>query len=130
MASYCLQSPPPFVFMCPDKWPKWKHCFQQLRLPSGLNTEGNAKQVSIHLYCMEEDAEDTLSSMKPTEDKHTDYDQVLEKFDTFFKVRKNLIFERAHFNKCSQQDDESVEQFITGLYSLADNCDFEDLTKL
>ena len=67
--------------------------------------------------------------MKPPEDKHTDYDQVLDKFDTFFKVRKNLIFGRARFNKCSQQDIESVEQFITGPHSFADNCDFGDLTK-
>ena len=36
-------------------------------------------------------------------------------------------FKRARFNKRIQQDDESVEQFITCLYSLFDNCDFGDL---
>ena len=49
------------------------------------------------------------------------------KFDAFFKVRKNIIFERAHVYKHSQQNDKSVKKFITCLYSLADNCDFGDL---
>ena len=78
---------------------------------------------------MGEDAEDTLSSMNPTDDKSTDYDQVLKKFDAFFKVKKNLIFEHARYNKCSQQDDESVELFITCFYSLTDSYDFGDPRK-
>ena len=85
MASYCLQLPPPFVFKCPDDGPKWKCRFQPFRLVSGLNTEGNAKQVSTRLYCMGEDAEDTLSIMNPTEDESTDMDRVLEKFNAFLK---------------------------------------------
>ena len=85
MASYRLYLPPPFVFKCPDNGPKWKCLFQPFKLASGLNTEENAKKVSTRLYCMGEDAEDTLSIMNPTEDKSTDMDQVLKKFDAFLK---------------------------------------------
>lgn len=49
------------------------------------------------------------------------------KFDDFFKVRKNVIYERARFNQRCQRDDENMEQFIASLYSLADRCEFEDL---
>ena len=38
-----------------------------------------------------------------------------------------MIFERAGFNRRSQRPDESVEQFITSLYSLADSCDYGSL---
>ena len=54
------------------------------------------------------------------------YKDILEKFDEFFKVRKNTIFERARFNRHNQQEDESAEQYITVVYSLVDNCEFKD----
>lgn len=52
------------------------------------------------------------------------YKQVIEKFDTFFGVRKNVIFERVHFNRRCQNEGEFVEQFITNLYQLAENCQY------
>ena len=60
--------------------------------------------------------------------RHLDDIYVIEKFDTFFKVRKNFIFERARFNQRCQTEGESVEQFITTVYSLAENCEFGVLT--
>ena len=51
----------------------------------------------------------------------------MEKFDTFFQVRKNVIYERAHFNRRSQGQSESIEQFITSLYQLAETCEYGEL---
>ena len=124
MATFRLQPPAPFSFKSPDEWPKWKRRFEQFRAASGLNEEAGEKQVCTLLYSMGEDAEDTLASTNPTAEEKKDYDVVIQKFDEFFKVRKNVIFERARFNKRCQGSEESVEQFITSLYSLADGCDY------
>ena len=51
----------------------------------------------------------------------------LAKFDAFFQVRKNVIFERAQFNCRNQLETESAEQFITAMYCLAENCEYRDL---
>ena len=51
------------------------------------------------------------------------YKEVLAKFNAHFKVQKNIIFERAQFNRKMQEEEESAEQFITSLYSLVDNCE-------
>ena len=47
----------------------------------------------------------------------------------FFKVQKNVIFERARFNRQVQHESETAEQYIMELYTLAENCDYnsEDL---
>jgi len=79
------------------------------------------------MYCMGEDAEDTLASANISEEDRKQYETVIEKFDAFFKVGKNVIFERARFNRHVQRQDESAEQFITSLYSLAENCAYGDL---
>ena len=73
------------------------------------------RHISTLLYCLgAEDAEDVLASTNiseedPREDRKK-YDQVLEKFDTHFLVRRNIIFERARFNGRYQQEGESAEQ--------------------
>ena len=57
------------------------------------------QSVSTLLYCMGEEAEDVLTSTEISDDERKRYDAVMSKFDGFFKVRKNLIFERARFNQ-------------------------------
>ena len=88
---------------------------------SGLTKEAEEKQVSIQLYCMGDDAEETPTSTGIS-DEQQKYADVIDKFDNFFKVRKNVICERARFNQHSQGPEESMEQFSTSLYSLAENC--------
>ena len=71
---------------------------------------------------MGKDAKETLVSTNISDDDRKSYESVIGKFDVFFKVRKNVIFEHTQFNRRCRRADESAEQFITCLYSLADNC--------
>ena len=59
--------------------------------------------------------------------KTEQFSKVLEKFDDYFKIRKNLVFERSAFNQARQLSEESAEQFITRLHLLADNSEFGNL---
>ena len=104
-----------------------KQRIKQFCQASGLSSEGDSQQVSTLLYCMGETAEGVISSRDITVDEKQTYASVNTKFDSFFKVRKNVIFERARFNSCCQKDGESVEQFITSLYQLVEDCKYEAL---
>ena len=44
------------------------------------------------------------------------------KFDSYFDVRRNTIFERVRFNSRVEKEGESVEQYITELYDLVEFC--------
>ena len=122
MANIRLQPPAPFNFSKPDEWPKWRKRFEQFRSASGLNAEGEPRQVDTLLYCMGEEAESVLLSTNITADKRRQYSEVLSKFDSYFEVRRNTIFERARFNRRAQKQGESVEQYITELYYLIEFC--------
>ena len=52
---------------------------------------------------------------------------VLKKFNEFFDVRKNVIYERARFNRRNQLPGETAEQYIMVLYSLAANCNYDNM---
>jgi len=126
MANIRLETPS-FPFSRPDEWATWKRQFEQYRLTSGLSSEDDKCQISVLLYCMGEEAEDILVSTNISDDDRKRYDSVIAKFDAFFKVRKNIIFEQARFNRRNQKEGESVEQFITSLYNLAKYCEYGDI---
>ena len=127
MAQLRLEPPEPFNFRNPDDWPRWKRRFEQFRVASGLASDDAVKQVNTLLYCLGEEAEGVLTSTNATADERKVYDTVVGKFDAFFKVRRNVIFERARFNRRNQLDGETAEQYIMELYRLAESCDYGDL---
>jgi len=103
MTSLHLQPPGPFDFKSPDGWLKWKRRFEQYRHASGLSSEGSEeRQVSTLLYCLGEEANDVLTSTGISDTDRNKYETVMSKFDEFFQVRRNIIFERARFNQRNQ----------------------------
>ena len=76
---------------------------------------------------MGEEADAVLSSTNITAEGRKVYDTVMEKFDDYFQVRKNTIYERAKFNRRDQREGESSEQYITTLYELIENCEYGTL---
>ena len=115
MAGIQLIPPGPFNFKSPDDWPRWHKQYEQFWVTSGLSKDSAAKQVSKLLYCLGKEAELILVSMSVMEEDRKDHDSIIAKFVAFFKVCRNVIFERARFNRCSQQPGESAEQYIMAL---------------
>ena len=107
MAQLQLQPPAQFDFKNPDDWCCWKQHFEQFQVASGLTGNTHPKQVSTLPYCLGEEAEATPTSTEATDNDHKDYSKVIEKFDAFLNVRKNVIIRQARFNDQCQQDGES-----------------------
>ena len=128
MASSLRFLPPsPFNFQHPDEWTKWKQQFECFRSASGLSKESKTQQVSALLYCMGEQSDSMSSSTNISADDRNNYSLVIAKFDDY-QVCRNVIFERARFNRRNQLPGESIEQHITVLYTLIETCQYGDLT--
>ena len=93
--------------------------------PPALDKEDEARQVSALLYCMGETAADVLTSTNISAEDRKKYEPVMKKFDDFFSVRRNVILERARFNRRNQMAGESAEAYITTLYSLVETCEYK-----
>jgi len=76
---------------------------------------------------MGEEADDIVMSFGLTTEEAKQYNMVKGKFEAHFVVKRNVIFERAKFNLRSQQDGESVDNFTTALYCLAECCELGTL---
>ena len=117
---------PPQPLKNPDDWPRWQRHFEQYYVASGLSEDQEKKQINTLLYCLGEESEAVLSSTNPSEADLTDYAKILGKFNGFFKVRKNVIFEQARFNRCNQLEGETTETYIMELYTLAESCEYRE----
>ena len=127
MASFQLRQPDPFDFKDPDSWPKWKRRFLQYQEAAGLTSASHTRQINTLLYCLGEEANEVLTSTNITEEERKDFKTVIEKFDSYFQVRRNIIFERARFNQRNQLPGESAETYISELYRLVEHCEYGDL---
>ena len=128
MANVRLQPPDTFNFQNPNDWPRWKCRFEQYWCTSGLADADQLRQVSTLLYCLGEEADYVLALTNATEEERMSYEAILAKLNGFFQVRKKHHFcERARFNRRNQLEGESVEQYITALYSLVETCDYGGL---
>ena len=76
---------------------------------------------------MGDTADDLFPSFDLNEADRKKYKPVTEKFDSHFVIKKNIIHEGAKFNMRSRKEGEPIDSFITGLYALAEFCDFGNL---
>ena len=96
--SYQVAPPEKFDFKNPEEWPKWSRRFERFRSASGLKEKDDETQVHTLVYCMGDEADDLLSSFDLSNADSKKYSKVMEKFESHFVQRKNVIFERAKFN--------------------------------
>ena len=119
--------PEQFDFSRPNTWPVWRQCFVRYADVTTLSEKSGSVQVSTLIYCMGQEAETVFNAFTfANAGDAAKLSVVLEKFDSHFVPRRNVIHERAQFHQCSQRPDESVEMFLCALYEMAAYCDFPD----
>ena len=117
--------PDRFNFGSPDTWPAWVRRFDRFRIASGLANRPANDQISTMVYAMGDQAEDILRTLNIPND--ATYDDLKQSLGRYFGVRRNLIIERAKFNKRIQQQGESIDVFIQDLYRLVEHCEYGEL---
>ena len=109
-----------------DQWESWLHRFERFREASGLSGKSEETQISTFIYSMGDQSEDILKSFALSEEEAKKY-SVIGKFNNHFGKRRSVIYDRAKFNCRSQQERESVEDFIYHVNALADHCGYGQL---
>lgn len=130
-----LQPPPPFCFEkdlvnitsgnLSNQWLRWKKSLLIYFEACQLNSKDKSVQVNILLHIIGEQCRDVYEQFEP--ESNITVDSLLKKFDRFFTPKKNLTVERHRFFTRSQQQHETVEQYVFDLNKLAASCEFKDL---
>ena len=113
MASFNVAPSDKFSFK-PNDWPEWKIRFERT-------------QVVPLSYSMSEGANEIFSALPMTADERKKYDNAKSKLEEHFIIKRNVIFERAKLDFRFQKENESVDNFITDLFPLAEHCNYRNL---
>lgn len=119
-----LAPPGKFDFTNANEWPRWTKRFERYRIASGLEKQSEEFQVNAFMYAAGDDAEDILNVLPLTDAQKTSYRHVTAAFSKYCVSKRNVIYERACFNRRNQEPGESVESFITAVHTLAEHCEF------
>ncbi len=126
-ATFSIRPPEPFDLSKPQEWAKWIRRFERFRLPSNLHENSDENQVNTFIYCMGHEADDILRGLPLTDADKTKYSTVKAGFEAHFVGKRNVIYERARFNMRKQEENETVDSFVTALYALAEHCNYSAL---
>lgn len=107
-----------------QEWTKWIRQFEHLRQASGLVEKEQVSQIHTLVCMMGDEAEDILSSFRPTEEQGKSYATVIKKFKHYFVKRRNIIFKQAKFDRCQQEEGKPVDDYIMDLCCLASHCNY------
>ncbi|KAE8737488.1 hypothetical protein FOCC_FOCC017048 [Frankliniella occidentalis] len=121
-----LAPPAEFSFRSED-WQKWVKRWKRYAVGSGLAYQDDESKLNTLLYCMGPKADDILLSLPLEDGDDEDYDRVLEEFNNHFGVCVNVVLERQKFLRRKQLPNESVDNFITDLHRLAENCKYQTM---
>lgn len=122
-----VQQPPPFNFDNVAEWPAWLDEFEDYMFASGLSERTQEAQVRSLLYCMGRKAREILKTFNLTDAEFKNYELVKGKYNAHFVHSKNVVYESACFNRRVQEAEETVDQFVTELHTLAARCEFGEL---
>ena len=108
--------PPPEAFSFkPEQWPDWSANFRRYRHAAKLHNEQGIVQRDTLLYIMGRDAEKVYKTfvfaerevgegddMRIEREDETDFERIMTKFDQYFLVKRNIIYERymVKVNQC------------------------------
>ena len=119
-----MEIPPPTAMLFTGNLSEnWKRFKQRLDLHLEV-TDSSQKtekvKTSIMLHVIGDEAIDIYNTFKfdGDDDKWT-LAIVKKKFEDFFTPKKNTTLEKFHFNRCIQNQDESVDKYVTRLKALS-----------
>ena len=126
---YTLPPPAPLEIhsdQAGEKWKRFKRAWDSYTLATGLSEKAEDVQVATLLTVIGEEAREVYSTFTGWEhaDDHKRIQPVLEQFERYCELRKNIPFEHYRFNRRCQEAGESYDQYRTALRKLAEICDF------
>ena len=107
------------------QWKKWVQRLENLFV--ALDVKDKVRQKALLLYYGGAKLADIYYTLASEDDK--EYQQVKGKLDAHFEPKVNLTFETYNFRQLSQEEDESIDKFVTRLREVANRCDFQSIDR-
>ena len=115
-----------------DKAANWEFFRQQwedYEVATGLDQRDSKIRLATLRSVMGRECMQIFMNLKLTDEERKDVKTCVEALETHFKPKRNVVYERYVFNMCSQNAEETVDEFVNRIRKLASSCQFGTLTE-
>ena len=109
-------------------WELFKQSWQLYAKAAGLEEAPEELRVATLLSVIGSEALQVYNHFEWYEDEDITEANILDKFESYCRAKKNVSYERYLFMNRKQGRDESIDEFAVALRILAMNCDYGYLT--
>ena len=90
----------------------------------GLDQRDVKVRLATLRSVMEKECLQVLNNLELNEEQRSDIKACLDALESYFKPKRNVVYERYVFNSCSQNSDENINEYVNRLRKLAGSCSF------
>lgn len=113
-----------------EAWRKWKKLFEVFLKASGVSKEPKEVQASLLVNLIGSAGYEVFTTFNfDAGESEDDVNCVLKKFDTYFGAKPNITVRRYKFFTRSQEEGENIDQYVTVLRVLSQQCEFGELNE-
>ncbi|XP_078368291.1 uncharacterized protein LOC144652146 [Oculina patagonica] len=109
-------------------WDFFKQQWSDYEIATGLDKREESVRLATLRSAMGRECLQIFLNLNLTEEDKKKVDKCLEALENYFKPSRNVVYERYVFNTCVQQNEESVQSYVTRLRKLAASCEYGELT--
>ena len=102
-----------------QKWARWFKSFEYFIVASGIRDDGRKRAILLHMLGTE-----SQELFETLPDKGNNYDEAVTALNRYFCPKKNVTFERSVLNNAKQEAQENIEQYVSRLRKLANDCEY------
>ncbi|KAJ2953305.1 hypothetical protein O0L34_g891 [Tuta absoluta] len=111
-----------------ESWRKWRKLFEVFLKASGVNKEAKEIQASLLVNLIGSAGYEVYTTFTFTDgESEDDVTCLLTKFETYFGAKPNITVRRYKFFTRNQEDGENIDQYVTALRLLSQQCEFSTL---
>lgn len=107
-----------------ENWKKFKQRFDVYMTATGASEKGDKQKACIFLHVVGEEAVQVYNTFVFDDGDEYKLKKILEKFEAYCTPKRNTTYERHKFFTRVQRSDETIDQYVTELRTMAKNSEF------
>ena len=112
-----------------NNWEFFKQQWEDYEVAPGLNKQDPKIRLATLRSVMGKECLQIFLNLKLTDEEKNDVQTCINALETYFKPKRNVVYERYLFNSCTQGPEETVDGYVNRLRKCASTCQFGTLTE-
>ena len=110
-----------------NNWAFFKELWTNYIIATELDTKNQKIRVATILVTTGKEALQIYCHLTMTKEEHKNPKEILEKLESYFKPKRNIIYKISVFFSCDQESNETIDAYLASLRRLASSCEFSQL---